>query len=134
MAVDSIAVTNGSDIDETHHNNLRKDFLLGKSIGGTETDGATITIDWSDLSKGKTRKVTLGGNRALVFSNAVADQWIILDIIQDATGGRTITSWPSGKWPGGSAIDLTSDANAIDTIAIHYTGTTYHYYPVQGLA
>lgn len=120
--VDSSDVVAGTNAKATDYNNLRKDLMLAKGIRGTETDAATITIDWSSITKGKTRDVTLGGNRTIAFSNVTVDQWLILNIIQDATGGRTVT-WPAGfVWDSGSAPVLSTTPSVIDTIVIHCTG------------
>jgi len=62
------------------------------------TDGATITIDHSLNTK---FYVTLGGNRTLAFSNLTIGKPILLDIIQDATGSRTVT------WPGTTTDTVT---------------------------
>ena len=56
----------------------------------TLTDGATVTIDHSLNTK---FQVTLGGNRTFALSNQTTGKPIILDIIQDGTGSRTVT-WP----------------------------------------
>lgn len=60
----------------------------------TDTDGATITFDCSPTG-GNRHQVILGGNRTLALSNASSGQAIILDLIQDGTGSRTVT-WFSG--------------------------------------
>ena len=57
----------------------------------TGTDGATVTFDCSVTNR---HEVILGGNRILALSNTSTGQLIILDLIQDATGSRTVT-WPS---------------------------------------
>jgi len=76
--------------------------LIGKGTGKvkaptiygaitTGTDGATVTFDCSVTNR---HEVILGGNRILALSNTSTGQLIILDLIQDATGSRTVT-WPS---------------------------------------
>ena len=90
----------------------------------TLTDGATIT--WN-TNNGRNASITLGGTgRTLTITNPVAGTRYTLKIVQDATGGRTITTWPSGtKWVGGTAPTLTSSANGIDIISLYYDGTNY---------
>jgi hypothetical protein len=89
----------------------------------TLTDGATIT--WN-ANNGTIANVTIGGNRTLVISNAIANTYYQIKIKQDATGSRTIT-WPSGiKWIGGTAPALTTTANAEDIITLWYNGTNYY--------
>lgn len=57
-----------------------------------DTDGATITIDASVTNR---RQVVLGGNRALAITNMKKGQIIVFEPIQDSTGSRLISSWPS---------------------------------------
>lgn len=68
----------------------------------TLTDGATVTIDHSLSTK---FGLAIGGNRTLAFSNLTEGKPLLLDILQDATGSRTVT-WPA-----------TSSATATMTIA-----------------
>jgi hypothetical protein len=83
--------------------------------------GATIT---PDVANGNIQKVTLTGNVTFsAFSNPVAGQTLTLFVVQDATGSRTLTS--SMLFAGGSKI-LSTAANAIDIITVHYDGTTYY--------
>lgn len=67
------------------------------------TDGATIN---TDASQGAIFRVTLAGNRTMaVPTNPVDGQEITYELLQDATGGRTIT-WATGT--GGFAFDTLS--------------------------
>ena len=88
------------------------------------TDGATIAIDWDN---GATQYVTLGATgRTVTFANPVSGQIYRLIIIQDGTGSRTITTWPSIKWSGGAAPALTTGANDIDIVTLLYTNSVYY--------
>lgn len=60
----------------------------------TDVDGATVTLDCSQAA-GNRHEVVLGGNRTLALSNYSTGQMIVLDIIQDGTGSRTVT-WFQG--------------------------------------
>ena len=110
----STDVTAGTNIRASEFNNLRKDVVLGLAVAGTETDGATVTIDLSDKTKGKIRSVTLGGNRTLALSNETVGQTFGLRIIQDGTGSRTITWWSGIKWDSGVTPVLSTTPAAID--------------------
>lgn len=77
-------------------------------------DGATIN---ADLSLSNDFSVTLGGNRTLTFTNAVAGQSGTIFVTQDATGSRTL-AYTGFKFYGGVAPTLTTAANAIDHL--HY--------------
>lgn len=88
------------------------------------TDGATIAIDWDD---GATQYVVLGATgRTVTFANPLTGEVYRLIIIQDATGSRTITTWPTVEWAGGAAPTLSTAANAIDIVTLLYVGTTYY--------
>jgi len=95
--------------------------LIQYADGGlvTDTDGATVTFD---RSAGKNHQVTLGGDRTLVVSNLGVGQYIAIDLIQDATGSRTVTWWSGIKWADGVAPILTATANKIDSFIIKCTG------------
>jgi hypothetical protein len=86
------------------------------------TDVATITVDWQ---LGNQQRVTLGGNRAIAFSNQVAGQVLRLMICQDGTGSRTVTAWPASvQWNGGTAPTLTTTANKCDVVSFLGTNAT----------
>jgi hypothetical protein len=88
----------------------------------TLSDGATVAINWL---QGNQQKVTLGGNRAVTFSNYVDGQILRLVVCQDGTGSRTITSWPAVVlWSGGTAPTLTTTANKCDVVSFVSTGAT----------
>ena len=77
----------------------------------TLSDGATVTLD---MAAGQTNEVTLGGNRTLALTNPKRGQSVLLRVIQDGTGSRTLASPSSVKWPGGTAPTLTTTAGASD--------------------
>ncbi len=78
----------------------------------TDTDGATITFD---KNAGDFHRVVLGGNRTLALSNMATGDKIVIDLIQDGTGSRTVTWFTTILWAWGSAPTLTTTANKIDT-------------------
>ena len=67
----------------------------------TVSGGAgAVTVDWSE---GNWQQLTLTGDATLTFINAEEGANLLLDIIQNATGGHAVT-WPSGGaylWAGG---------------------------------
>lgn len=122
--MESYEVTAGVNGVADDHNLLRKDLVLGKNIVGTESDGATITIDWSDKAKGKVRTVTIAGSRTLAFSNAVAGQFLILRVIQGGSGSYTLT-YPAGTdFSYGVSPVLSTAAGDVDTIVFFATSST----------
>ena len=78
------------------------------------TDGATIT---PDFGANQNFTVTLGGNRTLANpSNIVVGQTGSIFIVQDATGGRTLSYGSYFKFPAATAPTLSTAANAVDRI------------------
>lgn len=105
--------------------NSWKNFGTGL-VSQTLTDGATIT--WN-INSGTIAKVTLGGNRTLVISNPVANNYYQISVTQDGTGSRTLTLPAGSKVIGGGAgaITLTTTAGAIDILTCFYDGTNYYW-------
>lgn len=96
------------------------------SIGFTQqstTGDGTTTIDWK---LGNKFKFTFGAqNDTLTFTAPTNPCNILLVIVQDGTGSRTIT-WPGTvKWADGTAPTLTTAGNAIDIVSFYYDGTNY---------
>lgn len=78
------------------------------------TDGSSIT---PDLSQANNFIVTLGGNRT--FQNPLnqnGGQSGFMTIVQDATGGRTLSFGTAWKFAGGEVPALSLDANAVDVL------------------
>jgi hypothetical protein len=94
------------------------------SIGTTPvvlTDGATIT---PDASMSNSFRVTLGGNRVLANPTGLKDGGTYhFLIVQDGTGGRTLTYGTFFKWSGGVAPSLSAAAGSVDLITGHYNAT-----------
>jgi len=85
--------------------------------------GAADTIDWT---VGNKQKSTLTGNCTYTFTAPSGPCNLVLKVVQDGTGSRTVT-WPGTvKWSGGTAPTLTTSADAIDIITFYYDGTNYY--------
>ncbi|RLC74170.1 MAG: hypothetical protein DRI61_17125 [Chloroflexi bacterium] len=101
---------------------------IGGAVIGAEYDngnsGASFTINWQIR---RNQKLTLTDNCTLSFTDPEEPCNLILKLVQDATGGRTVT-WPASvKWPdGGTAPTLTSAADAVDIIVFYFDGTNYY--------
>lgn len=92
-----------------------------------ETDngnsGTADTVDWGLSNK---QKSTLTGNCTFTFTAPAGPCSLILKLVQDATGSRTVV-WPAAvKWSGGTAPTLTTTASKIDLISFYYDGTNYY--------
>lgn len=88
----------------------------------TLTDGATIT---PDFGANQNFTVTLGGNRTLANpTNIVAGQTGSIFVVQDGTGGRTLSFGSYFKFPAATAPTLTTTASAVDRIDYIVKSTT----------
>ena len=91
----------------------------------TLADGPTIS--W-DMSLGTAATVTLTGTgrtMAAPTNLPPAGSKGILIIAQDGAGSRTITTWNAiFKWPGGTAITLSTGAAKKDIVEWYYDGTS----------
>ncbi len=100
---------------------LTKPTINGSVQGLTaDSDSGTITFN---LSTSNIHSVTLGGNRTLALSNASVGQVFILRLIQDGSGGRTVSWFSTIHWVGGSAPTLTTTASHWDTIGFICTAS-----------
>jgi len=89
----------------------------------TLTDGATI--DW-DMATQAVSAVTLGGNRTLnAPANGSTGQFASLLVIQDGTGGRTITWNAIYEFAADTAPTLTATASLGDVFTFRYNGTKW---------
>lgn len=89
----------------------------------TEHDISGTAIDWTDSNK---QKKDLTANTTFTFTAPPGPCNLVLMLIQDATGSRTVT-WPAAvKWPGGTAPTLSTAANAEDIVTFYYNGTNYY--------
>jgi len=90
----------------------------------TLTDGATIS--WA-ASTAQVATVTLGGNRTMAApTGLVSGAFYALNVIQDATGSRTLTWNSVFKWTGGTAPTLSTAANAKDFFVWRSDGTNLY--------
>jgi hypothetical protein len=78
------------------------------------TDATTIAVDMSTFINAT---VTLGGNRTLGNpTNTKNGQTGAIEILQDATGSRTLAFASNWKFQGGTAPTLSTAANARDML------------------
>lgn len=93
------------------------------------TDAATISVD---ASLGNHFRVTLGGNRTLGNpTNATDGQKLLFEIIQDATGSRTLTL--DTKFAFGTditAFTATTTASKRDFLGVVYNSTADKFYVI----
>jgi hypothetical protein len=114
---DVVVVSAGRDLT-----NVRTANFTGEFDNGSQS-GPNYTVDWSN---GQKQVVTLTGSPTLSFTAPPGVGNFLLRIVQDVTGGRTIT-WPSSvKWSNGTAPSLSGGAGAEDIVSFYYNGTDYY--------
>ena len=106
-----------------------------ENVNTVTASGATQTLP--DVTTATMHKVTLTANCTITLPAPGAGKSFTVELVQDATGGRTVTwATPSGaiKWPGGTVPTISSAANAIDVITFVSIGGTNWYGFVAGQA
>lgn len=99
-----------------------QEFTATQNFNATTLTDAS-TIAW-DASSNQVTSVTLGDNRALGAStNQVDGAVYVLSVIQDGTGGRSLSFDTTYKFTGGTAPTLTSTASARDVLVFVSNGT-----------
>lgn len=84
----------------------------------TLVDGATITPNCED---GNVFRVALGGNRTMAApSNPRSGQTIVIHVLQDGTGGRTLAWNAIYRFAGSTDPTLSTAASARDVFAFNY--------------
>jgi hypothetical protein len=89
--------------------------------------GQQVTALYRSSSGGLTGsgfyRINLGHNGTIsALNNFSTGQTLVLLVVQDATGGRTLTFTPNIKWEGGSFPGLSTGANERDIITIFHSG------------
>ena len=86
----------------------------------TSSNGSA-TIDWRN---GTNAIITLTENTTVSFTNPGQPCHLQIEVIQDTTGGHTLTL-PTIKWAGGASPTLSTAANNISVISLYWDGTNY---------
>lgn len=85
-----------------------------ETVNAVAASGAAQTLP--DVDSATIHRIVLSANCTLTFPTAAAGKSFTLALVQDATGGRTVT-WPAGlSWPGGTAPTLTTAAGKTDLL------------------
>jgi hypothetical protein len=117
-AVDEATSGNGVTVDGL----LIKDKAIQQMYNNGNITGS-VTINWAN---GLRQKATLTGNVTLNFSNPVEGQSLELFLIQDGTGGRTISFTPTITWQDATVPTWTTQAGKVNVISLRYIGTSYY--------
>lgn len=91
----------------------------------TKTWASTVAINWDDAN---CQRITLAGNTTLTFTGGVDGEKLILELKQDATGGRQITLPSNVRYsvtiPG---VTLSGGGNRIDKLGFMFNATDNKY-------
>ena len=102
---------------------LNVSLVVLAQVNDGNSGAGTKNIDWS---AGNKHTITLTGNPTFTFTSPGGECNLLLKLIQDATGGRTVT-WPAtAKWPGGTAPTLSAGGNDVDIVSFYFDGTNYY--------
>ena len=85
------------------------------------TDAATVTMDCSAGAQYSWLLTATG--RTLAFTGMAQGQVVTLEVVQDATGSRTITTYTNVTWAAGTPPTLTTAANATDVLRFTWNAT-----------
>lgn len=97
----------------------------GQAVGKRVDDGDSGAADTIDWSTGNLHRSKLTANCTYTFSNPATGASYVLEVLQDATGSRTVT-WPAAVvWDNGVTPTLTTTANKKDVFVFLYNGAKY---------
>ena len=89
-------------------------------------NGTTTTVDWK-LGNKAIMTFGAGNITTFAFTNPTNPCNLLLKIVQDGSGSRTVTNWDTDiKYPDGTDPTLSTGANAVDIISFYWDGTNYH--------
>lgn len=103
--------------------NILNLYVIKGSIK-TDADWATITFD---KNENDFHSVVLWGNRTLALTNMAVWDRVVINLVQDATWGRTVTWFTTIKWQQGVIPNLSSGANKWDLFAFWCTAAWVYY-------
>lgn len=86
----------------------------GTAIGNL---GATSTIDLSTAERNLTGTLNANCTITVQGGDATLAQYCEIDLLQDGTGGRTVT-WSGGKWSGGTVGSISATIAHVTSVGI----------------
>ena len=101
----------GITIDDNNVMAVPSQYYSSKYDAGNSS--TALTINWNN------------GNCTFTFTNPQAGGRYLLELLQDATGSRTITLPAAVKHPSATAPTLTTTAGRTDFLTLYYNGTSY---------
>jgi microcystin-dependent protein len=107
---------------------IDQDNNIHRSLFDQQTLAYAATLDW-DLDSGHIATITLGGNPTINIDNIKTGKCTLI-VIQDSTGGRTIT-WGTG-FTNTDNVSLNTDSNGVSVVDFISDGTNL--YPIANSA
>ena len=105
-------------------------LLTGKSasprVGGVYDNGNLTGAITIDMNKGTRQKGTLTGNVTITISNPSEGEALELFLLQDATGGRTISFSTTIIWQDNTTPTWTTTASKMNVINLRFVGSTWY--------
>ena len=130
VKIKNAATDNNPSIEASGDDTYIPLLLKGKSasprVGGVYDNGnlsGNVTID---CKKGTRQKGTLTGNVTITISNPSEGEALELFLLQDATGGRTISFSTTIIWQDNTTPTWTTTASKMNSIALRYVGSTWY--------
>lgn len=99
------------------------DFNVSFTERNNGDSGTAKTINWTLSNK---QRIRLTDNATLTFTAPPGACNLLLKIVQDGTGNRSVTFPSTVKTPNGTPITLSTSANAVDILTMYYDGTSYY--------
>lgn len=113
----------GGDLDALNNDVVNAKVISFNAELDNGNSGASATINWTSAQK---QRVTLTDSPVLSFTAPPGASNLLLKVIQDGTGNRSIT-WPGAVlWPGGNPPNLTNQAGSVDIVSFYFDGTNYY--------
>jgi len=128
QAADTVTVALGALSAALNAANQDITALRTATFNAEVDNGNSGAADTIDFSAGQKQRSTLTANTTLTLDAPAGPCNLMLRLIQDATGGRTVT-WAAGtgvgaiRWPASTAPAVSSGgANAVHLVAFYYDG------------
>jgi len=112
--------------DDTYIPLLLKGKSASPRVGGVYDNGNLTGAVTIDMKKGTRQKGTLTGNVTITISNPSEGEVLELFLLQDATGGRTISFSTTIIWQDDTTPTWTTTASKMNSIVLRYVGSTWY--------
>lgn len=121
---------------DSNYRRVRSANYIDKTPSQSDGDIANIELDLYDqgnvtgattfnVINGEFIKATLTGNITVTLTSGdYTGQELVLSLVQDGTGNRTVT-WPSNFKKAGGSLTLSTAASARDIIRMRFDGTNW---------